>query len=81
VFNDCNLQDAANKVQLIKDVFGTMKFSSNEAQFEVTFSAGVVDLNAFENVMPAIEAADKALYKAKSDGRNKVIKYKLSDIK
>ncbi|MGK0371568.1 MAG: diguanylate cyclase (GGDEF)-like protein [Glaciecola sp.] len=81
VFDDCNIDDAANKAQLIKDVFGNMKFSSNIGDFKVTFSAGVVDLTAFEKVMPAIAAADKALYKAKSDGRNKVIKYKLSEKK
>lgn len=77
VFDDCSVDDAANKVQLIKDVFSQMRFVSETNSFFVTFSAGLVDLSSFDNVMPAVAAADKALYKAKSDGRNKVIKYKL----
>ena len=78
IFDDCNVDDAANKLQLIKDVFSNMRFRGKHEEFRVTFSAGLVDLNAFDNVMPAISAADKALYKAKSDGRNKIIKYKLN---
>jgi diguanylate cyclase (GGDEF)-like protein len=76
VFDDCNVDDAANKMQLMKDVFSNMRFLSGKKEFQVTFSAGLVNLNAFDSVMPAIGAADKALYKAKRDGRNKVVKYK-----
>ena len=78
VFNDCTVDDGANKVQLIKDVFSHMRFTSERSSFAVTFSAGLVDLTRYQNVMPAIAAADKALYKAKSDGRNKVVKYKIA---
>jgi diguanylate cyclase (GGDEF)-like protein len=79
VFDDCSVDDAANKVQLIKDVFSQMRFLSDQDTFYVTFSAGLVGLNSFDNVMPAVAAADKALYKAKNEGRNKVIKYKVDD--
>lgn len=79
VFEDCDVDDGANKVQLVKDVFSKMRFGSGDKEFNVTFSAGLVDLGSFDNVMPAIAAADKALYKAKSDGRNRVIKYKLTE--
>jgi diguanylate cyclase (GGDEF)-like protein len=81
VFDDCSVDDAANKVQLIKDIFGSMRFQGNNAEFIVTFSAGLVDLGSFDSVMPAIAAADKALYKAKHDGRNKVVKYKVNKSK
>ena len=83
VFEDCPIDDAASKVQMIKDIFSSMSFSDGakfqkQSNFQVTFSAGVVELSKFENVMPAIASADKALYRAKEEGRNKVIKYKLN---
>lgn len=80
VFVDCDLDDAARKVQYIKDTFNRMKFNSEgtKEQFSVSFSAGVIDLLAFDNIQEAIGSADKALYKAKEQGRNKVIKYRLN---
>jgi PleD family two-component response regulator len=53
-----------------------MTFSADNKQFQVTFSAGVVNLNEYDNVQTAISFADKALYRAKEDGRNKVIMYR-----
>ncbi len=77
IFEDCDLDDAANKIQLIKDKFSNMRFNNNRKEFAVTFSAGLVELSTFDNVMPAVATADRALYKAKEEGRNKVIKYRL----
>lgn len=76
VFEDCSMEDAANKVVKIKDIFGEISFIENSQEFNVTFSAGIVELTRFDNVMSAISSADKALYKAKKDGRNRVVKYK-----
>ncbi|MGB3727377.1 MAG: diguanylate cyclase [Glaciecola sp.] len=73
IFQDCSVADAAKKVNMIRRIFGNMKFNGNSTAFAVTFSAGIANLNAFETVQPAISVADKALYKAKLDGRNKVI--------
>lgn len=39
---------------------------------EATFSAGVVDLREFEDWPMAFRKADKALYKAKAEGRNRI---------
>lgn len=76
VFSECSVDDAASKVKMIKDVFSNMTFSADNKQFQVTFSAGVVNLNEYDNVQTAISFADKALYRAKEDGRNKVIMYR-----
>lgn len=78
IFEDCNLDDAAIKVNQIKDVFRNMEFTAKSTQFKVSFSAGVAELHRFESIMPAIAAADRALYQAKSTGRNKVLKLKLN---
>lgn len=75
VFDDCNIDDAAKKIQLIKDTFGNMIFTGKHS-FQVTFSAGLVSLADHENVQTAIGFADKALYRAKEEGRNKVTIYR-----
>lgn len=41
-------------------------------EFKITASFGVAEMNANESVKEFIERADKALYKAKSEGRNQV---------
>lgn len=73
IFHDCEVKDAASKVLMIKDIFSNMRFSALDTQFNVSFSAGVTSLTEFDNVQPAVAMADKALYKAKNEGRNKVI--------
>lgn len=76
IFQDCSVKDAADKVLLIKNTFASINFSNDTSTFAVTFSAGVSSLNEYESVQPAIAIADKALYRAKNEGRNKVIAFK-----
>jgi diguanylate cyclase len=40
---------------------------------QVTFSAGIADVFAFEDPRAALGAADKALYSAKDQGRNRIV--------
>lgn len=75
IFEDCTVEDAKNKVEQIKQQFEKLPFSHDEVKFNVTFSAGVVDLKQFYSLQAAINVADKALYEAKNNGRNKVIAY------
>lgn len=75
IFEDCSAQDAVKKTQMIKDKFGGLDFNSDTGTFNVTFSAGIVELTNFDTIMPAIAVADKALYQAKELGRNRVIEY------
>lgn len=68
------LEDAYNLAEeLRKDVF----FQFNKPNTpSVSVSIGVALLNYGENsILELIEKADKALYKAKESGKNKVIKY------
>lgn len=40
----------------------------------VSFSAGIADLFVFKNKGAAMKAADEALYRAKAEGRNRIVK-------
>lgn len=47
---------------------------ANDTPFgQVTFSAGIADVFAFDDPRAALGAADKALYRAKDQGRNRVV--------
>lgn len=72
--------DAYIFLERVRERLVSMCFSVNDVNFQVTFSAGVVEVNN-ENLHPEklLEEADQALYYAKQSGRNKTIIYK-SDI-
>ncbi|MDP3904911.1 MAG: diguanylate cyclase, partial [Methylococcaceae bacterium] len=52
--------------------FSTLKFSVNNRQFSVTFSAGIAEFPRFQDMPALIDAANQALYQAKAEGRNRV---------
>ncbi|MDO9163756.1 MAG: diguanylate cyclase [Methylococcaceae bacterium] len=52
--------------------FSTLKFSVNNRQFSVTFSAGIAEFPRFQDMPALIDAANQALYQAKTEGRNRV---------
>ena len=75
VLPDCNEQQAKVIVENILNSFRMLQFTAGDEQFSCTFSAGIVSTESktFETVRPMLIAADKALYRAKSGGRNRVI--------
>jgi len=52
--------------------FSTLKFSVNNRQFSVTFSAGIAEFPRFQDMPALVDAANQALYQAKAEGRNRV---------
>ncbi len=75
IFEDCSVVDAKTKVEQIKEQFENISFTNEDIEFNVTFSAGLVDLKEYYSLQAAINVADKALYQAKNTGRNKVIAF------
>ncbi|TAK74676.1 MAG: diguanylate cyclase, partial [Gammaproteobacteria bacterium] len=56
----------------IRKKFSEMRFTSDNAEFFVTFSAGVASYPQMRDVKQLVVAADQALYKSKRAGRNQV---------
>lgn len=74
VLPDCDGNQAGILVDKILQAFRLLHFSSGGQQFYCTFSAGVACSNdaQFSNAEQMIAAADKALYRAKHQGRDQV---------
>lgn len=51
-------------------------FKEHDQSFNSTFSAGISYLKENEDVTSLIKEADKALYQAKKEGRNQIVKFK-----
>ena len=68
-----NLEDAVQMSKYLKDVVQKTKFSF---EFSNTCSIGVATFHDGDTVSKFIEKADKALYEAKSSGRNLVVSEK-----
>ena len=60
-------------VNEIRESFRQVRQQSDDAEFRVTLSGGVASMAAYEDAVKLSDAADKALYIAKRDGRNRIV--------
>ena len=66
-----NLQEATEKAETIRKKISELQFVQYP-DLKVTISAGVASASDFEDQTSLFKAADKALYKSKNTGRNRV---------
>ena len=76
LLKNCDIKDAHNKALALKSA---MKLLSKKLGFTITLSFGISSLNK-DNLKNAINDADKAMYKSKRDGRNRITIYQQKNI-
>ncbi len=66
--------DSANNIlaKICRD-FSQLCHESVSGCFHVTFSCGLADFPAYKSLTELVNAADQAVYKAKTQGRNQVV--------
>ncbi len=78
ILTDTDATSAVKVMNDIRKVFMRLLHISDGKEFSVTFSCGVADLNHYPDAVTLGNAADKALYQAKENGRNNVLQYPVS---
>ncbi|MCX7788657.1 MAG: diguanylate cyclase [Spirochaetes bacterium] len=73
VLFNTNLENGMRVLNELRESFSRIRHRGEGKDFYVTFSCGIADFPRFSTAEALIEAADKALYLAKNQGRNRVI--------
>ena len=67
------INNALVVMEELRNSFENIRHRANEEEFSVTFSCGIASFARFKTASDLNEAADKALYIAKNEGRNQTI--------
>lgn len=72
VLNDSHLDNARRVLEALREDFSRIEFHANGQPFRCTFSAGLAVFPDCPDTPRLTETADRALYRAKREGRNRV---------
>tara|TARA_R110001606_G_scaffold137570_2_gene275600 strand:+ start:16085 stop:17308 length:1224 start_codon:yes stop_codon:yes gene_type:complete len=70
LMRDTDIQNALKTAERLCKGMATHTFLINQQSVHITLSAGVIELAPTTDLESALDMVDKALYEAKSDGRN-----------
>ncbi len=73
VMFNVDVDNARRIVDSIRQDFARVAHDAGERQFTVTFSCGIASYPDYDGPGPLSETADRALYIAKEEGRNRVV--------
>ena len=73
VLVDADRATAVEVLDNIRNDFSQLRHLAEGKEFQVTFSCGIADASQFPDATKLSDAADKALYKAKHAGRDRVM--------
>ncbi len=73
IFQETDEEAAAETLQEILKDFSTLSFNAEGGSFSCSFSAGVSGFPNVETAEHLVLAADQVLYRAKNEGRNRVV--------
>jgi diguanylate cyclase (GGDEF)-like protein len=71
IMPDTSLQDALKVIDELREQFAQIHHSNGNEHFSCTLSAGIATLAPKKGLSEFIQSADKALYQAKHQGRNR----------
>jgi len=73
VLVECPAEQALALLDHIRQAFSELVFESQAGRFSTTFSAGVAEATDTDTLSGLLERADRALYAAKQQGRNRIM--------
>jgi diguanylate cyclase (GGDEF)-like protein len=73
ILQDVSTDEAFRLIDQLREDFSQVLFHAGDMEFSCTFSAGIASSPKYRRIEHLREAADKALYEAKNNGRNCVV--------
>ncbi len=72
IFPYTNAENTTRALNTLREAFAQRLQHTEDNDFIVTFSAGIANINKYQDLVSLLAAADQALYRAKEKGRNRI---------